>query len=69
MSDPRPWRPSPLRLPSWIAASLSAAFLLVASPVLAAPAGPLSKAVADRALDAGAVASPDRYGAWRRGRS
>ncbi|UAL10820.1 gamma-glutamyltransferase [Caulobacter segnis] len=50
-----------MRLLTRIAASLSAALLLAVPPVLAAPAK--SKAAAVRALDAGAVASPDRYGA------
>lgn len=50
-----------MRLLTRIAASLAAALLLAAPPALAAPAK--SKAVAARALSAGAVASPDRYGA------
>jgi len=44
-----------------IVAAVSAALLLTAPTVRAAPAKP--KAAAARALDAGAVASPDRYGA------
>ncbi|MET3664059.1 gamma-glutamyltransferase [Caulobacter sp. 1776] len=50
-----------MRLIARIAATVTAALLLTASPTLAAPAK--SKAVAARALNAGAVASPDRYGA------
>jgi gamma-glutamyltranspeptidase/glutathione hydrolase len=51
-----------LRLTARIAATFSVALLLIAPPALAAPAkgGP---AAAARALSAGAVASPDRYGA------
>ncbi|USQ95825.1 gamma-glutamyltransferase [Caulobacter sp. RL271] len=48
------------------AASLAAVLLLVAPPALAGPVKPApanSKTAATRALDAGAVASPDRYGA------
>ena len=50
-----------MRLIATMAATVSVALLLTAPPVLAAPARP--KAAAVRALDAGAVASPDRYGA------
>ena len=57
-----------MRLLTRIAASLSAALLLAGSPVpwtpvLAAPARSAPKVAAARALNAGAVASPDRYGA------
>ncbi len=50
-----------MRLIATMAATVSVALLLTAPPVLAAPAR--AKAAAVRALDAGAVASPDRYGA------
>jgi gamma-glutamyltranspeptidase/glutathione hydrolase len=51
-----------LRLTARIAATFSVALLLTAPPTLAAPAKSQTQAVA-RALNAGAVASPDRYGA------
>jgi gamma-glutamyltranspeptidase/glutathione hydrolase len=54
-----------LRLLSQIVAALSVALLLTAPPALAAPAkSPIKQnGAAARALDTGAVASPDRYGA------
>ena len=50
-----------MRLIATMAATVSVALLLTAPPVLAAPAR--TKVAVSRALDAGAVASPDRYGA------